>query len=176
LSLLLLIGGVRSGKSSHAVSHAMRTGRAVTFIATAEAFDDDMRTRIDHHRAERPADWTVVEVPVELGTAIAAADDDHVVIVDCLTVWLANLFHHLPADSDRRQQIDDMAGALRARAGRTIVITNEVGMGLHPDTELGRRYRDELGRVNQLVAAAADDVWMMVAGRAMRLTPVESLG
>lgn len=171
--LTFLVGGARSGKSTLAVQMGEHHGGAVHFIATAEAFDDDLRTRIERHRAERPTAWTTAEVPVELAAAVAAAPGEALVIVDCLTVWLANLLVHVIDPLRRATSVDDMVAALRERGragtGPTVVISNEVGMGVHPETPLGREYRDELGRINQLVASVADRSLLLVAGRALRL-------
>jgi adenosylcobinamide kinase/adenosylcobinamide-phosphate guanylyltransferase len=168
--LTLLVGGVRSGKSSLAVRMGEHQHAPVTFIATAEPFDDDLAQRVQRHRDERPAHWTTVECAVPLADAIAEVPDDHFLIVDCLTVWLANLFVHVIDPPKIRRSTDDMNAALRARTGDTVVVTNEVGMGVHPESELGREYRDELGRLNQTVASIADTALLMVAGRAVRLT------
>ncbi len=171
-ALTFLVGGARSGKSTLAVQLGEHHGGTVHFIATAEPFDDDLRERVERHRAERPPSWTTAEVPVELGAAIAAAPTGTFVIVDCLTVWLANLLVHVIDPQRRAQYGHDTVAALRARAASTspvVVVSNEVGMGIHPDTPMGRDYRDELGRLNQLVAAAADTSLLMVAGRALRL-------
>jgi len=130
------------------------------FVATAEPLDDDLRARIGRHRHERPA-WPTIEAPVDLAGAIAVAPLDALVIVDCLTVWLGNVMHH-GAEADIAGVLD----ALIARPGPSVVISNEVGLGIHPDTELGRRYRDALGRINQAVAAAAATSLLLVAGRA----------
>ena len=159
----LLIGGARSGKSALAVEIGQRHDGEVVLIATAEPFDDDMRSRIARHRADRPG-WPVIEEPLDLGNVIAAARPDPLLIVDCLTVWVANELHH-------GGSIDAaaVATALTRRSGPSVVITNEVGLGVHPETELGRTYRDELGRVNQAIAAAATRTLLMVAGRASRL-------
>jgi adenosyl cobinamide kinase/adenosyl cobinamide phosphate guanylyltransferase len=163
--LTLLIGGVRSGKSSLAVRMGERQSAPVTFIATAEPFDDDLAHRIQRHRAERPSHWTTVECPVHLAAAIVGVPAHHFLVVDCLTVWLGNLFAHevIPA-------FDAVVEALAHRTGDTVVVTNEVGMGVHPETALGRTYRDELGRLNQSIASLADTTLLMVAGRAVRLT------
>jgi adenosyl cobinamide kinase/adenosyl cobinamide phosphate guanylyltransferase len=167
----LLIGGARSGKSAFAVEIGRRHAGEVVFIATAEPFDDDMRSRIDHHRMDRP-DWPTIEAPLDLGDAIAAAPDDAMLIVDCLTVWVNNELHHRGAVT-----ADDLAAALVSRDGPSVVITNEVGLGVHPETELGRTYRDELGRINQAVAEVAATTLLMVAGRAIRLgDPWKELG
>ncbi len=171
--LTFLVGGARSGKSTLAVQMAEHHGGAVHFLATAEPFDDDLRARIARHRAERPTGWSTGEVPLELPDAIVAAPADAFLIVDCLTVWLGNLTVHTESPFELANHIDDLASALRQRAHSTdvptVVVSNEVGMGLHPDTELGRQYRDDLGRLNQLVAAVADRTLLLVAGRALRL-------
>ena len=171
-ALTFLVGGARSGKSTLAVQLGEHQGGPVHFIATAEPFDDDLRERVERHRAERPPSWTTAEVPIDLAIAIADAPPGAFVIVDCLTVWLANLHVHV-SDAQRRAQYGhDMVAALRERAADSspvVVVSNEVGMGIHPDTPMGRDYRDELGRLNQLVAAAADTTLLMVAGRALLL-------
>lgn len=159
----LLIGGARSGKSALAVEIGRRHAGEVCFIATAEPFDDDMRSRISRHRDDRP-DWPTIEQPVELGIAIAAAPGEPLLIVDCLTVWVGNeLHHHGSVDAEA------VTAALVARQGPSVVVTNEVGLGVHPETPLGRDYRDELGRVNQVIAAVATTTLLMAAGKALRL-------
>ena len=160
---MLLIGGARSGKSALAVEIGRRHGGEVVFIATAEPFDDDMRSRIARHRDDRP-DWPVIEAPLDLVAAIIAAVPESLLIVDCLTVWVNNELHHRGA-----VDADGVAAALAERIGPSVVITNEVGLGVHPETELGRTYRDELGRVNQTIAAIATKTLLMVAGQALRL-------
>ncbi|CAB4853306.1 MAG: bifunctional adenosylcobinamide kinase/adenosylcobinamide-phosphate guanylyltransferase [Actinobacteria bacterium] len=171
--LTFLVGGARSGKSTLAVQMGEHHGGAVTFVATAEGFDDDLRERITRHRDERPEHWLTVEAPLDLGAAIAAVPFDHLLIVDCLTLWLANLLVHEPEDALRSVRVEQFVSALRARAGHTevptVIVSNEVGLGIHPDTSLGRSYRDELGRLNQTVAGIADRTLLMVAGRALRL-------
>ncbi|MFL5945495.1 MAG: bifunctional adenosylcobinamide kinase/adenosylcobinamide-phosphate guanylyltransferase [Gaiellaceae bacterium] len=163
MSLTFLVGGARSGKSTLAVELATRAGGAVTFIATGEARDDEMAERIELHRAERPVEWQTVEEPVDLAAALAAAGD--VAVVDCLSLWVANL---LERDDDVTAA---NAAALHSAHGRrrTIVVSNEVGLGVVPATELGRRYRDTLGRVNADWAAAADEALLVVAGRTLEL-------
>ena len=162
-NVTLLIGGVRSGKSALAVEIGRRHGGDVVFIATAEPFDADTRDRIDRHRHDRP-DWPTIERPLDLGGAIATADPRALVIVDCLTVWVGNELHH-------RGVVDAtaVADALGGRPGPSVVISNEVGLGVHPETELGRKYRDDLGRVNQAIAAVATTTLLMVAGKSLRL-------
>ena len=169
--LTFLIGGARSGKSTLAVEIGRRhadAGGDVVFVATTEAFDDDLRARVALHRRERP-DWPTVEAPVALATAVADAPAQALVIVDCLTVWLGNLFHHCPIESDRAREIERLSHELSRRSAPTVVVSNEVGLGLHPDTSLGRRYRDDLGRLNQQMAAMASRSLFLVAGRALPL-------
>jgi adenosylcobinamide kinase/adenosylcobinamide-phosphate guanylyltransferase len=163
VSLTFLLGGARSGKSTLAVELARQAGGNVTFIATGEARDDEMAERIALHRAERPAQWKTVEEPVDLAAALADAGD--VAVVDCLSLWVANL---LERDHDVSTA---NAAALRSarERERTIVVSNEVGLGVVPPTELGRRYRDILGMVNADWAAAADEALFVVAGRALEL-------
>lgn len=167
--LTFLVGGARSGKSSLAVELGRRHQGPVVFIATAEAFDDDMRARIEAHRDERPT-WPTVEAPLQLAAAVAAAPVDALVIVDCITVWVGNLFVHVTSPPARARSYADLNEAFAARRGPTVVVSNEVGLGLHPETPMGREYRDELGRLNQELAALADRSLLLVAGRAVPLS------
>ena len=167
--LTFLLGGARSGKSTLAVQMAQRQPLPVGFIATAEPFDDDLRERIDRHRLERPSHWITVECPIELAGAVRAVADDHFLIVDCITIWLANLFAHLIDRSEISRSVVEFNEAMMERRGPTVVVSNEVGMGVHPETALGREYRDELGRTNQLIATTADTTLLLVAGQAIRL-------
>jgi adenosylcobinamide kinase/adenosylcobinamide-phosphate guanylyltransferase len=174
MALFVLIGGARSAKSSLAVEWGRRAGETITYVATAPRQEDarepdaDMAARIDRHRLERPADWTTIEEGVDLSGALDAARGT-TVIVDCLTLWTSNLMWIGRSDAD----IDELAERTAERAagyGRPVLaITNEVGLGVHPETELGRRYRDVLGRVNQRWVAAAEQSVMLVAGRAVEL-------
>ena len=169
-SFTLLIGGVRSGKSSLATDIGRRHqagGGCVVIVATAEPSDHEMAERIHRHRADRPS-WPVIEEPLDLAGAIAAAPGEAMVIVDCLTVWLNNMLHHRGA-FDPATDASPVVDALVGRAGPAVVITNEVGLGVVPATPLGRRYRDDLGALNQRVAAVATTTLLLVAGRAMPL-------
>ena len=168
--LTLLTGGVRSGKSGRALALAGDSDD-VLFVATAQAFDDEMRARIAAHKAERPLTWSTLEEPIDLAARLQERIDTKahaVVVIDCLTLWVSNLLLSLPDDADAEALIAERARELLAVIGRTnarvIVVTNEVGLGVVPPTPLGRRYRDALGRVNQLVAAAADEVILLVSG------------
>jgi adenosyl cobinamide kinase/adenosyl cobinamide phosphate guanylyltransferase len=164
MTLVLLTGGARSGKSRLAVELASREGGAVTFLATGEAGDEEMAERIERHRAERPADWRTVEEPLRLREAVEAAGGS--LIVDCLSLWVANA---LEARLDVEAEATAAADAAAGRAGLTVAVTNEVGMGVVPPTRLGREYRDLLGRVNAIWADAAAEAYLVVAGRALRL-------
>lgn len=175
MSFTLLLGGVRSGKSRLAVELGLRAEAPVVFVATAEAGDDDMTRRIAAHREERPAAWRTVEAPRQLGDAVAALGPEPFVIVDCLTVWTANLLLDGLADHDVIARAEALADHLAARPGGGVVVTNEVGMGVHPSSELGRHYRDLLGAVNVRVGARARRAALVVAGRALPLVPAQGL-
>lgn len=174
MSLVLLIGGARSGKSDLALRLAREQQDPVVFIATAQAGDAEMAHRIDRHRRERPAAWRTIEDPLDLLTSIEAADNDACVIVDCLTMWSANALDRIGADGAERHA-QAAAAAAGTRRGRTIAVTNEVGLGLVPESPLGRSYRDLLGRVNATWAAAADEAFLLVAGRMLALDKTDSL-
>jgi adenosyl cobinamide kinase/adenosyl cobinamide phosphate guanylyltransferase len=170
MAMTLLLGGAASGKSRTAAALAAASGRPVTVIATAEALDDEMIERIRRHRRERPSTWTVVEEPLALTAAVEGAMG--VVILDCLTLWISNLFGAEIGDDDLLARAEAAAEACAAREGPTIVISNEVGSGIVPAIPVARRYRDALGRVNAIFADHAATVALMVAGRAVRLTSV----
>jgi adenosylcobinamide kinase/adenosylcobinamide-phosphate guanylyltransferase len=165
VTLVLLLGGARSGKSSLAVRLAEREGAPVVFVATAEAGDEEMAARIEQHRAERPATWRTVEEPVALERALVEVPPGTTAIVDCLSLWVANVFETQPVEA----LADSAARSAAAREGLTIAVSNEVGLGIVPDNALARRYRDVLGRVNATWAALADEVYLVVAGRRLRL-------
>jgi adenosylcobinamide kinase/adenosylcobinamide-phosphate guanylyltransferase len=169
-SVTLVLGGVRSGKSCYAQQLAEQWDRVV-FVATAKKTDDEMRRKIERHRADRPEGWLTVEEPLELVTVLAqhGADCD-VIVVDCLTIFTANL---LEAEGEDRSAIDrrveELCDGLRAANCAVVLVSNEVGSGVVPAYELGRRYRDLLGEINQRVARVAADVVLMVAGLPLAL-------
>jgi adenosyl cobinamide kinase/adenosyl cobinamide phosphate guanylyltransferase len=167
LSLTLLLGGARSGKSTLAIELARVDGAPVVFVATGEAGDEEMAERIARHKAERPPGWTTVEEPLDLTAALSAAPEGSCVIVDCLSLWVANMLERGDADVE---DVADAAAALAAdRIGRTIAVSNEVGLGIVPPTPLGRAYRDVLGRVNAAWARRAEASFLVVAGLGLRL-------
>jgi adenosylcobinamide kinase/adenosylcobinamide-phosphate guanylyltransferase len=162
----LVLGGVRSGKSSYAQKIAERVER-VTFIATAERRDDaEMHAKIERHRADRPLSWETVEEPLQLAHAIhEAAKHAEVVLVDCLTLFAANLLEAYGDNVEQLQShIDDLCLALRTAPCSIILVSNEVGSGVVPAYELGRKFRDLVGEINQRVATVSDTVLLMVAG------------
>jgi adenosylcobinamide kinase/adenosylcobinamide-phosphate guanylyltransferase len=164
----LILGGARSGKTRRAL--AIGAGfRERVYIATAEALDDEMGERIARHREERGADWTTLEAPLDLPAAIAGiASRDAVCVVDCLTLWLSNLMAAgRPIDTEG----EALCGAIAAARCSLVLVSNEVGLGLVPETPLGRAFRDHQGRLNQRVAAVADQVEFVAAGLPLRLKP-----
>lgn len=158
--ITLITGGARSGKSTLAEQKAAARGAAVTYLATAEVYDPEMEQRVQTHRDRRPAAWVTVEVGRELPAALRACEG--LAIVECLGTWLSRF-------PDFEMDATDLIDALSSRSGDTIVVTNEVGMGVHPYTDVGRRFRDALGNLNREVAARADEVLLVVAGRVLRL-------
>jgi adenosylcobinamide kinase/adenosylcobinamide-phosphate guanylyltransferase len=173
--MTVLIGGARAGKSALAAELAGRFDGPVAVVATAEARDDEMRSRIELHRARRPAAWTTVEEPLAVGEAVAALDDSIFVIVDCLTLWVANLLER--GDSERAivAEAQTVAAVAASRTAPTVAVTNEVGLGIVPATPLGRQYRDVLGAVNAAFVEQADEAGLVVAGRLLRLEPAAAL-
>jgi adenosylcobinamide kinase/adenosylcobinamide-phosphate guanylyltransferase len=168
--IILVGGGARSGKSRFALGHARRLGQRRTLVATAEGLDDEMRARIARHRDERGADFTTVEVPLALPEALAELDTE-VVVIDCLTLWLSNLLLAELAAPAIEQRIEALAGVLARRRFHAVVVSNEVGMGLVPETPLGRAFRDLTGGAHQRLARAADEIYLAALGMVLRLHP-----
>jgi adenosylcobinamide kinase/adenosylcobinamide-phosphate guanylyltransferase len=163
-SSLFILGGARSGKSRFAVTGLPARGR-VTFVATAEAGDADMAARISRHQAERPSQWTTLEAPRDLVRRLTDAQRSaDTVVVDCLTLWVANLLLRGDAAEAIVKEADALAALVAAPVTDLRLVSNEVGLGVHPPTAEGRRFRDLLGLVNQRVAAAAHRVVLLVAG------------
>ena len=165
----LILGGVRSGKSRLAESLAARSGKPVTYIATAGVGDAEMRARIEAHRARRSPDWTVVEEPIRLGCALQACGTNGAfVLVDCLTLWLTNLLVANDAAQFARER-DALLATLPRLDGEIALVSNETGMGIMPLGELTRRFGDEAGRLHQELAQICDRVVLTVAGLPMVL-------
>jgi adenosylcobinamide kinase / adenosylcobinamide-phosphate guanylyltransferase len=169
--LTLLLGGARSGKSAFAQKMAEERGRKVLFVATATAGDDEMAARIAAHQTARPTHWRTLEASTRIGLAIQKeASGYDVVLIDCLTLWAANILTALEGTTDPDaektlgKEIEEFLAAYTAGEAEWILVSNEVGMGLVPPNPLGRSYRDALGRLNQKIAGCADEVLLLVAG------------
>ena len=196
--LIFVLGGARSGKSAFAEQLAKEGGR-VLYVATAEALDDEMRLRIDHHRRQRPANWDTLEEPLALSTALGSpllvrpahhepvewGREYDTCLLDCLTLWISNRLLAREGDPNAEQEILAAAGELldvyEQSSATWIVVSNEVGLSVVPASPLGRTFRDVQGRVNQMFAARADRTYLLVAGLAMDLkalgaVPFTSLG
>jgi adenosylcobinamide kinase / adenosylcobinamide-phosphate guanylyltransferase len=169
MALTVLLGGARSGKSALAVRRARALGAPVVFLATAEALDGEMEERIRRHRAERDEGWSTVEAPLDLAVALGEAPAEACAIVDCLSLWVANLILQGHGEEDLVGLAHEGADIAAGRGGPTIAVSNEVGMGVVPEFELGRRYRDALGRVNAIWAERAAEAFLVVAGRSLPL-------
>ncbi len=172
--LTFLLGGARSGKSSHAQKLAQETGKSVTFIATAQALDEDMSARIKRHQEDRPVDWVNLEIPSNIAEALRANPiKTDVVLLDCITLLVNNLFMPFikedAVDEARaleamQKEVDELLAFIREGKQDWIAISNEVGLGVVPAYQMGRAYRDILGWGNQRLAREADEVYWMVAG------------
>jgi len=162
--LSLVLGGARSGKSRYAEA-LLEDYPGRIYVATAQAFDDEMRARIDEHRARREAGWHTFEAPLDLAGALLDAGDAPV-LVDCLTLWLSNL---MLGDHDLAASEAALMNALEVRQAPTVLVSNEVGLGIVPDNALARAFRNHAGRLHQRLAAAADSVVFLVAGLPMIL-------
>jgi len=167
----LVTGGTRSGKSTHALELALSFPKRV-FVATAIAFDQEMQERIAKHREERGQTFQTIEEPINLAEALQTVPaNTDVVLIDCLTIWASNLLFRCGEDKDWFPQIDNLLDALSDPPCHVILVTNEVGMGIVPESALGRRFRDLAGSINQKVARIATHVVFMVSGIPMTIKP-----
>ena len=171
-NLTLILGGARSGKSSYAQSMAEESGKTVTFLATAQALDEEMSARIQKHRSERSADWETLEIPLGIATHVHQIKSD-VVILDCITLLVSNLLMKFvkddlvdeePFTTEVQKEVEQLITKLRTLKQHWIIVSNELGLGLVPPYQMGRVYRDGLGWANQRLAREADKVIFMVAG------------
>jgi adenosylcobinamide kinase/adenosylcobinamide-phosphate guanylyltransferase len=179
-SMTLLLGGARSGKSRHAQQWAEARGGNVLFVATAQAFDDEMRVRIANHQQERPDGWTTLEAPLDVGAAVDGALRETptpygTVVLDCMTLLASNILLAQREDASVREitdallvEVDAILAACHTHNADWLIVSNEVGMGVVPATRMGRDYRDALGAANQRLAAEADEVLLFVAGLSWR--------
>lgn len=168
MTVELILGGARSGKSRYALEQALAHDGPVSWIATAEAWDEEMRERIARHKAERPAHWTTLESPLYLSAALDAAQG--LVVVDCLTLWVSNWLCQAD-ESAWEAERDAVLARLSCRTAPLRLVSNEVGFGIVPDNPLSRRFRDEAGFLHQAIAARADTVTLVVAGIPMIVKP-----
>ena len=166
--IILLLGGARSGKSHYAQQLAVQLGDKVLFVATGEALDEEMQARIAEHRKNRPKNWRTLEIQTGIGKGIEKGiGDAEVVLIDCLTLLVSNLLRDEPdyPEAGKRvtSEINELIAAMDRLNASFVIVSNEVGMGLVPETRLGRIYRDLLGKSNQLLASHATEVYLMVA-------------
>ena len=171
---ILITGGARSGKSQFAQKLAVEAGGRVLFVATAEAKDEDMRLRIEAHRKSRPGSWKTMEAPLEIGGIIGRhIGEAEIVVIDCITMLVANILLRGRVEASAEElalkEIKALINKMDELEATFILVSNEVGLGLVPDNELGRRYRDCLGRANRILALHADEVYLMVAGIPVKL-------
>ena len=169
---ILVLGGCRSGKSGHALQLAQSLGEKRIFVATCVPRDAEMQQRVDRHRQERDANWTTLEVPLDLADAIRAhSPSAEVMLVDCLTLWLSNLLMETGEVERIRERFADLADAVQAAPNAVILVSNEVGAGIVPENQLARKYRDLAGWANQAMAAVCDRVVWTVAGIPVPIKP-----
>ena len=159
--LTFVLGGAASGKSAFAESLCFQTQKPRIYVATAQAFDDEMKSKINDHRVQRGADWTTIEATIDVADALESCGSDQVVLLDCATLWLTNI---LLADRDVDADQTALLAALTACPAQAIVVSNEVGHGIVPDNKLARKFRNAQGRLNQKLAAEADLVVQVIAG------------
>jgi adenosylcobinamide kinase/adenosylcobinamide-phosphate guanylyltransferase len=183
LKTILITGGARSGKSRFAQELALKSGKPVLFVATAEAGDEEMRERIEEHRRKRPSTWNTLEVTTRIGNEILKkVGGAQVVIVDCITLLVNNILSQFADQTDEQidasliekevtREINELVECIDRLDTSFVIVTNEVGMGLVPANRIGRLYRDLLGKANQLLAQRADEVYLMVAGLPVLIKP-----
>jgi adenosylcobinamide kinase/adenosylcobinamide-phosphate guanylyltransferase len=173
MSVHLILGGARSGKSAYAEKLALKSGLAVSYIATAQIYDAEFAARVQHHKNRRPANWTLVEEPHFLAqTLTRLAAENQCLIVDCLTLWLAQWICpdcNPPKESNWQSEREAVLTILAKLPGTIMLVSNEVGMGIVPLGEINRQFRDEQGRLNQAVAAVANQVTFVAAGLPLKL-------
>ncbi len=168
----LLLGGARSGKSDLAVTLGRSFAGDVVFAATAEAGDDDMASRIERHQLDRPTEWGLIEAPLLDASIVDEVNPEALLIIDCITLLVSNLMFTDRTDDQIAQHASILSHVLVSRRAPSIVISNEVGLGVHPENDLARRFRDVLGRTNNHLATRAETTLFVAAGRAMELHPI----
>lgn len=165
---ILITGGVKSGKSSYALRLAREIDKEEKlFIATARPIDAEMRDKIENHKRERGSNFKTIEAPIRLGDALSEFNSS-TVIIDCLTLWLSNLFYEVKKE-EKPREIESFICALKEFRGNAIIVTNEVGWGIIPGDEISRKYQSDLGSLNQKVAEVCDEVYVMISGIPLRI-------
>jgi len=160
-NLTLILGGASSGKSLYAENLAISTGLKPVYLATGQAYDSEMTQKIARHKARRGSEWQLIEAPLELSPPLHSLSHQHVILLDCLTLWLSN---HLEKNNNIEDEAAKLLAAIQASNAHIIAVSNELGLGLVPSTPLGRSFRDAQGRLNQLFANAASTVTFVAAG------------
>lgn len=167
---VFILGGARSGKSAFAIAEASALPGRKAYVATAQAFDDEMKVRIERHRRERPETWDTFEEPLDLSGLLMKIRDSHdVILIDCLTLWLSNL---VLAGKDILQETESFVSSMTTVGGSLFAVSNEVGFGIVPENEMARKFRDLAGTLNQRVAAVADQVYLIAAGIPIKIKEI----
>ncbi|MBM4266830.1 MAG: bifunctional adenosylcobinamide kinase/adenosylcobinamide-phosphate guanylyltransferase [Deltaproteobacteria bacterium] len=169
--IVLIGGGVRSGKSAFALARARRASPPRWYVATAEALDEEMRERARRHRAEREGELETVEEPLDLAAALERTRGASVVVIDCLTLWLANRLMRGEAAEETLARLEEVLERIAADQAEVLIVTNEVGMGVVPESVLGRAFRDLAGAAHQRVARVADEIHVAILGVVLRVHP-----
>ena len=162
----LVLGGARSGKSVYAEKLLAASNKQMVYIATGEARDDEMSERIELHQSRRGAEWQTIEAPLDVCQALEQVSDDSIVLLDCVTLWVANL---MAAERDVVDDVQRFCALLATLPCDIVIVSNEVGLGIVPDNALARRFRDEAGRANQMIADVCDTVVFIAAGQALKM-------
>jgi len=162
--LIFITGGARSGKSQQATKLAKKIGDKVAFIATCAPLDAEMKERVKRHRCLRPKDWKTIEAPIDVASALKNLDRFDAVIIDCITLFLTNLMMENMSDEDILSEITNLVQAVKGANFAAVIVSNEVGLGIVPSSEMSRRFRDLAGFANQIIAQNADEVYLMVSG------------
>ena len=165
---ILVTGGARSGKSSFAEKRTKQLGSSLMYIATSEIIDSEMEKRVTEHQARRGSEWQTLHAPLKLTEALFETDGKGPCLVDCLTIWLNNLIFH---NEDTVVATKELIKVLEQRSDPVVLVTNEVGSGIVPENALARRFRDEAGRMNQLISQVADEVYLSVSGIPLQIKP-----
>jgi adenosylcobinamide kinase/adenosylcobinamide-phosphate guanylyltransferase len=165
---ILVTGGARSGKSSFAEKRIKQLGSSLVYIATSEIIDSEMEKRVAEHQARRGSEWQTLHAPLKLTEALFETDGKGPCLVDCLTIWLNNLIFH---NEDTVVATKELIKVLELRSDPVVFVTNEVGSGIVPENALARRFRDEAGRMNQIISQVADEVYVSISGIPLQIKP-----